>query len=125
MATRYQSFLIDAQAQDFVVEDGDLVMDEKQHSDIAHTLALQYGSSAVNPTAGNKVWTIRKLGNVVPVQAQEYCRAAIQPRIDDGTVTDVETDAEVQHGWVLAWGIGYRTIGDERKTIDLIAKDVA
>jgi phage gp46-like protein len=125
MTTRYQSFLIDAQAQDFVVEDGDLVMDEDQHSDIAHALALQFGSSAVNPTAGNKVWTIRKLGNTVPVQAQEYCRAAIQPRVDDGTVTDVEVDAEVQHGWTLAWEIGYRTKGDERKTIDLVAKDTA
>jgi phage gp46-like protein len=123
VATRYQSFLIDAQAGDLVVENGDLKMDTEQHSDIAHALGLRHGSSAVNPTAGNKVFTIRKLSNTVPEQAVEYCRAAIQPRIDDGTIAEIEITAETQLGWILAWEVGYRQKSAERTVLNLIAKD--
>ena len=123
MTTRNQSIYINPSTRDWEVEDGDLKMDTTQHSDIAFHLALEYGSSAVNPAAGNKIWTIRKLASNVPSQAEEYCRAAIQPRVDDGSVTNVEAAAETQHGWTLAWEVGYKVVGDEGRTLNLTAKD--
>jgi phage gp46-like protein len=120
---RWQSPKINTKTHDFEFEDGDLVMDDTPHSDIAFALGTVRGSIPVNPDFGNKVFTIRKLTGVVPIQAEEYCREVIDKFRDEGVVKDIQIAAEVQGGWLLAWEVAYELDGDERRVVNLTAKE--
>jgi phage gp46-like protein len=121
---RIQGPYIDPLTKDEVYEDGDLKMDETQHSAVLHSLALKHGSSKVDPDAGNKVWNIKKAMRVVPEQARLYNQEVLQPRIDDGRIKDFEVDAEIQGQHVLAWEVGYVDASDERFVLKMANKDM-
>lgn len=116
---RRQGPYIDPVTRDFVVTDGQLVMDETQQSAVLLSLALEYGSSAANPTGGCKIYTIRKALGIVPELARQYVQEALQGRIDDGRITDVDVAAEFQGGRVLAWEVSYVDASNERVVIAL------
>lgn len=111
---RVQSLYIDADTMDFVYEEGDLKTDSTIRSNVLHQLALRKGSSASNPDGGNDVFNIRKALAVVPDQAKTYCRDALKQWIDEGRIGNVVVDAEIQHGWILAWEVGYEDQSGER-----------
>lgn len=121
--TRIQSPYFDAHRRDLVYEDGDLKADETQMSDLAILLGTKHGSATADPSYGNKVWTIEKVGTVIPEQARQYVREALQGRIDSGRLNDVEVDAEVQGTWVLAWEVGLVFGPDEVVPLTLPAED--
>lgn len=123
MTTRIQSPYFDAARRDLVYEDGDLKADSTQMSDLAIVLGTKHGTATADPSYGNKVWTITKLGNVVPEQARQYCRETVQGRIDSGRISDVQVDAEVQGGWLLAWEVGIVFGPDEVIPLTLLAED--
>jgi len=103
-----QSFYIDPDARDEVFENGTFTMDTTQATSVLYALALEHGSSAADSDAGNKVYTIKKAVNTVPQQGIEYCTAVLQSRIDDGMISDVTVDAELQGLYILAWEVSYR-----------------
>lgn len=111
---RQQSPYIDPVLRDFVVENGDLVMDTTQQSDVLQSLGLEYGSSAVDPECGCKIYTIRKAMGIVPEQARKYLTEALQARIDDGRVSEIDVNAEFQGYNVLAWEVSYTDESNER-----------
>lgn len=121
---RIQSPLIDASAGDLVYEDGDIATDDTIMSSAVHQLAMSYGSSPANPTGGCKIHGIKKLLSVVPEQAKQYAREAVQEWINEGRMTDVTVDAN-RGGprGSLYWEIGFTDSSNERIPIILPVGD--
>jgi len=119
LTDRRQGLYIDPIIRDLVVENGDLKMDETQQSAVLLSLALEFGSSAANPTGGCKIYTIRKALGIVPELARQYVQEALQGRIDDGRIDDVEVAAEFMGPTILAWEVSYTDKTSEHVVISL------
>ena len=90
---------IDPTTKDYVVENGSPRADSTHVSTAVFLLSLRYGSSAVAPELGNRIYDeLDKLTDDAPRRAERFAILALRPLTRTRAITELDVEASVEDG---------------------------